>query len=182
MRASRQDQECGEHGTSEFLSETAPDEANSVGIVGDFRVLELDQADEVAGVDGDETKTDSDEHTRYETKCRKCRRNTERAESNGLHDHADGETLPAEAVVLLLALLDGRGDAELIVVFEAHLAVLGVLATVLVPSRVQRSLLRGIHLHGMRYGVGCGVGVFVCQDAARRGTRKQGKKTQTRDL
>ena len=56
VRARQKHQEEDKHGAREFVAEFAPHQAHGVGIVLNMGMLELDLADDIAGIDGDETE------------------------------------------------------------------------------------------------------------------------------
>lgn len=104
MRADQEGELQRKHDTDEFIAKLAHHQLTSIGIVRNLREGQLDLADDVTGINGNETDPDTQDDTRNHTQRRKRRGQTEAAEGNSLDDEDDGETLPAQAVEVVLAL------------------------------------------------------------------------------
>ncbi len=104
VRSDEESELEGKHGTDELVAKATHHELTGVGVVRNLRELDLDLADNVAGVDGDDAHTDAHDDAGDHSERSKCRGNGERTESNGLDDEADGELLPTETVELVVTL------------------------------------------------------------------------------
>lgn len=67
VRADQQHQEEHKHDSGQPVAEASPDQSDSFGIIVDVRVLQLDLSDDIGGVDGDETETNTHDDTRNHT-------------------------------------------------------------------------------------------------------------------
>jgi hypothetical protein len=117
VRTNQEDEEEGEHDASQLVAEAAPDELDGIGVVLNVRVLQLDLANNVGRVDGDETDANTEDDTGNHADGGESAGHTERAERDGLDDQEGGELHPSQAVVLLLALVHGGGALEIAVIF-----------------------------------------------------------------
>lgn len=117
VRTDKEDEEQCEHDTSQLVSEASPDELDGIGVVLNVRVLQLDLANNVGRVDGDETDANTEDNTGDHSDGSESAGHTEGAERDGLDDQEGGELHPSQAVVLLLALVDGGGALEVAIIF-----------------------------------------------------------------
>lgn len=105
MRADEEDKLHGEHEADNLVTGAAPEECADISVVGDLGELDLDLADDVAGVNGDETETDAGDDTSNHTEGGEAAGETQTAEGDGLDDEDDCEALPSETVEMSGALL-----------------------------------------------------------------------------
>lgn len=117
VRTDQQDEEQREHDTSQLVTEASPNELDGIGVVLNVRVLQLDLANNVGGVDGDEADANTEDNTSDHSDGSESAGHTERAERDGLDDQEGGELHPSQAVVLLLALVDSCRALEIGVIF-----------------------------------------------------------------
>jgi len=117
VRTDQQDEEQREHDTGQLVTEASPDELDGIGVVLNVRVLQLDLANNVGRVDGDETDANTEDDTSDHSDGGESAGHTERAERDGLDDQEGCELHPSQTVVLLLALVDGGGALEIAAIF-----------------------------------------------------------------
>jgi hypothetical protein len=179
VRSDQEDEEQCEHDTSQLVAEASPDELDGIGVVLNVRVLQLDLANNVGSVDGNKTDANTENDTSDHSDGCESAGHTERAERDGLDDQEGGELHPSQAVVLLLALVDGGGALEIAIIFllggeaGAGLAaflgqgggvVLGVVVVVdgfgQGTGRLDDAIGVGGHVGCCAYGCGC-VGVAL---------------------
>lgn len=155
MRTDQEDKLQREHDTDEFVAELAHEQLSGIGIVRDVRERELDLADDVGGVDGDETETDTEDDTGDHAQFRESRRDRQGTKSDGLDDEHDCQAFPAQPVEFCVAL---RGLALLHVVPVRHLTDLclaehagaGALLALTGADGLLGLLVGGAHLLGGR--------------------------------
>lgn len=110
--ADDEDQLENEHEADDFVAPSSKHDTTNVGIVGNFRVLQLGLTDDVSRVDADETHGDGENDARDHTESSEGARERQRAKGNGLDDENDRQTFPAETVELGMALVLGLGLLE----------------------------------------------------------------------
>lgn len=104
VRSHQKQQFNRKHGAHELVAKLAHEQAAGVGVVADVGELELDLADDVGRVDGDEAKPHTGDDAGDHAQGGESGGDGQRAEGDGLDDQHDGQALPAEAVKLLVAL------------------------------------------------------------------------------
>ncbi|RMY75876.1 hypothetical protein D0863_02322 [Hortaea werneckii] len=105
------DQKCqvhGEHGAHEFVSEATPDEPDSICIVLNVRVPELDLTDDVGGVNGDKAHANGGDNASNHAQGGESAGKREGTQGNGLDDKTQSQVLPGQLGELGLSLMDGR--------------------------------------------------------------------------
>ena len=110
VRAREKGQLEDEHDIDEFVAKathpkTTHHQSPSVGIVMDIGEEELDLTDDVTGVDGDEPDPDGTDDTRHHAQGRESRGNGQTAQSNGLDNEHDGQSLPTQTVEFVNAMI-----------------------------------------------------------------------------
>ena len=93
-----------EGGTKEFIAEAAKKQAPGISVGSNFRILQLDLTNEVAGEDGNAAKSECEENTRKHAKGRVCLGQRKSTESNSLDNGDNRETLPAQTVEVCVTI------------------------------------------------------------------------------
>lgn len=105
VRAGQEGELEDEHDIDQFIAEAAEHEPSCIGIVGDLRELELDLTDDVTGIDGDKSQTNTADDTSHHTQGREGGGDRQTTKRNGLHDEHNGQTLPSETAEFLYTVL-----------------------------------------------------------------------------
>lgn len=159
------------HGADELVAKLAHEQPPGVGIVRDVGVAQLDLADNVRRVDGDEAETDGEDDAGDHAERGKRRGDTQRAQGNGLDQEHHGQALPAQAVKVRVALrrllLLNVGAVSVVDLLDvAGLAVRETACRILL-MRAPRRRLHGLGVGGcsthLSYFVLSGVCVVLAQ-------------------
>ena len=98
VRADEEDELEHKHGANDFVACAAGNETTGITIVSNIGESNLDLADQVTGVDGEETKSNGQNNTGNHAEGGKGRGQTQTTEGNGLDNENDGQALPAQTV------------------------------------------------------------------------------------
>lgn len=104
VRADKEDELQTEHGTDQFVSEAAGHESSGICVVLDLGELDLDLANNVTRVDGDESQANGHDDTSNHTQRGKSSRDTQTSQGDGFDNKDDGQTSPAETVEVGMSL------------------------------------------------------------------------------
>lgn len=104
VRADKEDELQTEHGTDQFVSKAAGHESSGICVVLDLGELDLDLANNVTRVDGDESQANCHNDTSNHTQGGKGSRDTQTSEGDGFDNKDDGQTSPAETVEVGMSL------------------------------------------------------------------------------
>lgn len=121
VRTHEQNQLQGKHGSNKLVSKATSNQSTGISVVGNLGKLDLDHANKVTCVDGEETKTNGAENTGNHAESGKSTGQRERSEGNGLDDEDNGQTPPSQTMEFLLALL-GLGALNVLAELIACLA------------------------------------------------------------
>ena len=79
VRAREQHQEEHKHEARQLVAESAAHEAHGVGVVLNMRILQLDLADDIAGIDGDQSEAHGHDDARHHSQAGEGARHAEGA-------------------------------------------------------------------------------------------------------
>lgn len=101
MRAHEKEQLEDEHDVDQLIAKTAHYQPSGIRIIGDLWKLDLDLADDVAGIDSNQTNAHRADHPGDHAQRREGGRNGQTPQRDGLDDEDYRQTLPAQTAVFL---------------------------------------------------------------------------------